>query len=88
VIAWLPHGRVFAILDPNAFVSDVLPRHFSSSCGLSTFLRRLYKWGFRIIRMKQPDAGAYCHDFFVGDNPGMCRGMKPVKSASKVGQRK
>jgi len=75
-IAWLPHGRAFVILDPDALVLNVLPRHLSSSGSLQSFMKRLYTWGIRKIKSNEPDAGAYCNDLFVRDTPDMCHAMK------------
>ena len=44
-----------------------------------SFTRKLNRWGFRQIS-RGPDAGAFCHDLFQRDDPGMCRGMVCQKS--------
>ena len=72
-IHWMPHGKSFAITDPDAFSADVLPRYFKST-KFKSFTRKLYRWGFRQIT-KGPDKGSYYHELFVRDDPGLCGRM-------------
>jgi hypothetical protein len=44
-----------------------------------SFTRKLNRWGFRQIS-RGPYAGAFCHDLFQRDDPGLCRGMVCQKS--------
>ena len=44
-ISWLPGGRTFIILDPNKFVSNVLPS-FHKVTKIESFTRKLRRWGF------------------------------------------
>ncbi|KAL3798890.1 hypothetical protein ACHAW5_004130 [Stephanodiscus triporus] len=87
VISWLPHGRSFVILRPDVFANRVLPRYFANEgyqmkAGVHkypSFTRKLNRWGFRQTS-RGPDAGAFCHDLFQRDDPGLCRGMVCQKS--------
>lgn len=92
VISWLPHGRSFVILRPDVFANRVLPRYFAhegyqmkiaaGGAGVHkypSFTRKLNRWGFRQTS-RGPDAGAFCHDLFQRDDPGLCRGMVCQKS--------
>mmetsp|Transcript_16103 Transcript_16103/g.34033 ORF Transcript_16103/g.34033 Transcript_16103/m.34033 type:complete len:574 (+) Transcript_16103:173-1894(+) len=44
-----------------------------------SFTRKLNRWGFRQIS-RGPDAGAFCHELFQREDPGLCRGMVCQKS--------
>ncbi len=44
-----------------------------------SFTRKLNRWGFRQMS-RGPDAGAFCHDLFHRDDPGLCHGMVCQKS--------
>jgi len=59
IITWLPHGKSFIFLDQDQFAQDLIPSHFGK-CKFASFLRKLYRWGFRQI-VKGPDAGSYFH---------------------------
>ena len=45
-VAWLPHGRAFAILDKVKFMEDVVPLFFNQT-KIRSFSRQLHLWGFR-----------------------------------------
>lgn len=44
-----------------------------------SFTRKLNRWGFRQIS-RGMDAGAFCHELFQREDPGLCRGMVCQKS--------
>lgn len=93
VVSWLPHGRSFVVLRPDVFANYVLPRYFAPEVSNSvasptatqsvlkypSFTRKLNRWGFRQVS-RGPDAGAFCHDLFQRDDPGLCRDMFCQKS--------
>ena len=63
MMAWLPHGRAFAIYRKREFASDVLPKYFQKAAKYSSFTRKLNRWGF--IRVTRgPETGAYYHPLF------------------------
>jgi hypothetical protein len=31
IITWMPSGKSFSIIEPKAFVADILPEHFKSA---------------------------------------------------------
>lgn len=66
-ICWMPHGRAFAVLQPQVFVNEVLPRFFKQSKFMS-FTRQLNLWGFKRIT-KGTDSGAYYHELFLRGRP-------------------
>jgi len=45
ILCWLPHGRAFVILDPDALEKEILPRFFKSRY-FKSFLRQLSIWEF------------------------------------------
>eukprot|EP00567_Pseudictyota_dubia_P018574 CAMPEP_0197434278 /NCGR_PEP_ID=MMETSP1175-20131217/2027_1 /TAXON_ID=1003142 /ORGANISM="Triceratium dubium, Strain CCMP147" /LENGTH=550 /DNA_ID=CAMNT_0042962935 /DNA_START=230 /DNA_END=1882 /DNA_ORIENTATION=+ len=73
IISWLPHGRGFVILQKRRFASEVLPRYFRQS-KYTSFTRKLNRWGFRRVT-RGPEAGAYYHELFQRDHPGLCLRM-------------
>jgi HSF-type DNA-binding len=63
MMAWLPHGRAFAIYRKREFASEVLPKYFLKAAKYSSFTRKLNRWGFvRVTR--GPETGAYYHRLF------------------------
>jgi len=58
IIAWLPHGRAWRILQHKAFEERVIPLFFRHG-RYSSFARQVNGWGFRRIT-HGPDYNAYC----------------------------
>jgi hypothetical protein len=92
VISWLPHGRSFVIIRPDAFEERVLKSLLStdprSSTKYPSFTRKLNRWGFR-QETRGPDTGAFYHPLFRRDQPNLCLDMvcqKPRKRPSKITQ--
>ena len=46
VVAWLPHGRAFRIIDEDKFLKDVVPMFFRQT-KLKSFYRQLNSWGYK-----------------------------------------
>lgn len=61
-ITWLPGGKSFSIINPNKFTDNVLPRFFKQA-KFESFVRKLYRWGFR-----QVDKGEIGHITFYHKN--------------------
>ena len=80
VIGFLPHGRAFAIHDPQRFCKDIMPNYFKQS-RLSSFQRQLNLYGFTRIT-SGPDAGAYYHELFLKGRPALAIHMRRVGVAS------
>lgn len=49
---WVDDGRVFVIHDPEAFAGVWLPAFFQGG-KLASFVRKLYRWGFRQVKNRQ-----------------------------------
>ena len=80
-IAWLPHGKAFSIKNPQNLENKVLPRFFGKG-KYSSFIRKLNRWGFRqVVAKSGPDSGAFRHELFLRDQPGLAWDM----SCQKVG---
>lgn len=77
IVRWMPHGRAFMVLQPQAFVKEVLPRFFKQSKFMS-FTRQLNLWGFKRIT-KGTDSGAYYHELFLRGRPRLCMKMRRQK---------
>jgi len=62
VVAWLPDGKSFVVVDPDAFVDQVLNPVFKQA-KYSSFVRKLHRWGF--VRLTS-GTGTDCfhHPFF------------------------
>lgn len=65
IIAWMPHGYAWKILDISKFVAEIIPAFFDYSpmypCNLNTFICMLELWGFSQIT-HGVDASAYYHE--------------------------
>lgn len=85
VICWLPHGRSFAVIRPDALVERVLslflpdPR---SSTKYASFTRKLNRWGFRQAT-RGPETGAFNHPLFRRDQPELCLDLVCQKSRKR-----
>lgn len=74
IIAWLPHGRAWRILQHKAFEERVIPLYFRHG-RYSSFARQVNGWGFRRIT-HGPDYNAYYHEMFLRGMPHLCEKMK------------
>jgi len=83
IITWLPHGKSFIFLDQDQFAQDLIPSYFGT-CKFASFLRKLYRWGFRQI-VKGPDAGSYFHPLFRRDNRPLCKFLTCNKNEALSG---
>ncbi|KAL9191049.1 hypothetical protein ACHAXT_000755 [Thalassiosira profunda] len=78
VIQWMPHGRSFYIIDPEAFASKVLPVYFRHT-KLSSFNRQLNGYGFRKIRLATPSSGkSHYHPLFLRNLPHLVKKLKRI----------
>ena len=82
VIAWMPHGRSWRILNPRELEIRVLPKYFEHN-KFSSFIRQTNGWGFRRLT-KGPDRHSYYNENFLRGLPHLCKKMKRVGSASKI----
>ena len=69
IISWLPHGRAFAIHDPDGLVTKVLPRYFNQTKFVS-FIRQCNLWGFKRLT-RGVEGKVYYHELFLRGRPYM-----------------
>ena len=60
IITWLPHGRSWKILQPEALEKDVISMYFDH-CNLISFLRKVARWGFHRVN-DGVDKDSYYHE--------------------------
>ena len=60
IITWCSHGRAWKVLNPKAFVEEIIPMYFRH-CKYNSFTRQVNGWGFRRIT-QGPDQNAYYHE--------------------------
>jgi hypothetical protein len=77
VVGFTPSGLAFEIRDVDAFVRDVIPGFFRHR-SVSSFRRQLSMYGFKRIKGRGLEHGAYQHELFRRDEPELCRQMKRV----------
>jgi len=80
IVSFLPHGRSFAVRDPDRFVQEIMPRYFQQT-KWSSFTRQLNLWGFLRVRAG-PDVGAFYHELFLKGYPGLCTHMRRVGTST------
>jgi hypothetical protein len=70
VVAWLPDGKSFVVVDPQRFVEDVLLDAFKGG-KYTSFVRKLNRWKFRRLTS---NAGVDCfhNPLFLRDRPELC----------------
>jgi hypothetical protein len=73
-VPWGPNGRTFRIMNITKFEEDGILEYFPSYNKISSFTRKLNRWGFGIIR-NGPDRGAYFHPFSSREEPKLCLHM-------------
>jgi HSF-type DNA-binding len=62
IISFFAQGRAFRVHDPDTFVTDIMPRYFTTS-RFSSFQRQLNLYGFR--RIVEGNTSGFCHELFL-----------------------
>ena len=70
VVAWLPGGKAFIIIDRERFTAEILPKHFKAT-QFQSFARKLSRWNFTRVP-KGPYAGAYYSKLFRKSSKSLC----------------
>lgn len=78
IVSWQPHGRAFAVHNPNRFVKEVMPQFFRQT-RFASFQRQLSLYGFLRLTRKGPDHGAYYHELFVRGRSDLCQLMQRTR---------
>ena len=73
VIAWLPHGRSWSILEKDSF-EVILPKCFNHS-NYPSFACQVNRWGFKRMS-KGPDEDSYYNELFLRGKKDLIKVMK------------
>lgn len=63
IIAWLPHGRSWRVVDSQKFNEQVLSSYFKQT-KYTSFIRQVNGWGFRRVQAGS-EANTYYHELFL-----------------------
>lgn len=69
IVSWCPHGRAFAVHDPDRFVVELMPVYFNQT-KYSSFQRQLHMYNFSRITSGR-DKGAYWNVYFQRGKPSL-----------------
>mmetsp|Transcript_18662 Transcript_18662/g.53805 ORF Transcript_18662/g.53805 Transcript_18662/m.53805 type:complete len:518 (-) Transcript_18662:295-1848(-) len=87
LVAWLPHGRAWRVLDADRFArSTLLSRHFRHG-NYRSFMRQVSGWGFRRVERGR-DSGAYYHQLFLRGMTHLCARMSRTAIKTRRGERR
>lgn len=83
-IEWLSKGDKFIIRDKVALESRVLPNYFNNKCKFMSFVRKLYRWGFRQVE-KDFSSGKmiFKHKHFTRGDKKKCLAMRSIVNVKK-----
>jgi len=83
VATFMPDGKSFAILKPDVFTKELMPRYFKMT-KFTSFVRKLYRWGFRQAEERgKSGAVAYRHPLFRRGELSLCRKIRFQKKENK-----
>ncbi|GKY94388.1 hypothetical protein MPSEU_000404800 [Mayamaea pseudoterrestris] len=82
IVSFNTSGKCFSIHKPRLFVSEVMPKYFSTS-RTSSFQRQLNLYGFRRVA-EGPDKGAYWHESFLRGRRSQCKNIRRKKPTIKL----
>lgn len=68
IIAWMPHGRAWKVLNKKLLMEEVVPEYFGQS-KYASFTRQLSGWGFKRLHQTGRDFGCYYHECFLQGHP-------------------
>jgi len=74
IIAWMPHGRAFKILNKKLLMEEAAPTYFYQS-KFQSFTRQLNGWGFKRLYKSGANFGCYYHECFLFNLPELTRLM-------------
>jgi hypothetical protein len=93
-ITWLPGGKSFSVINPKKFTDNVLAKFFKQS-KFESFVRKLYRWGFRQVDKGEIGHVTFYHKYFQRDNVSLAvaklRSVTPSKlsnAANKAAKEK
>jgi len=74
IVTWFPDGHSFVVLSQDQFTQEILPQ-LSKVIKYESFVRKLYRWGFKRVSGSTKDTAFY-HSKFLRDHPDLCKQMR------------
>lgn len=71
IILWTVDGKSFSVNDSSDFVDSVLCSHFKVNT-YAGFIRKLHRWGFKMI-VKGINCGCFYNELFQRGRPELCK---------------
>lgn len=93
IIAWNSDGKSFTIHNRNR-LDEIWKFLEFPDAKFDSFRRKLHRWGFKVVRRGEANAGAYYHKRFLRNDPSICMNMKSIsaknlkKATSHISNRK
>lgn len=86
VLAWMPDGKAFTIVDTKKFTKDHMPELFNIR-NMSSFVRKLTRWGFTRVHEKATlNSDIFKHKEFQRGQQRRCATIKCVGKSSGSSQ--
>jgi len=79
IIAWNSDGKSFTIHDRNR-LDEIWKFLDFPDTKFDSFRRKLHRWGFKVVRRGEANAGAYYHKCFLRNEPSICSNMKSIST--------
>jgi len=73
-IAWEPSGNSFSVKNPSVFIEKILPQ-FMRQCKYSSFVRKLYRWGFKQFN-SETKRNCFYNELFKRNDKHKCKSMR------------
>jgi len=80
---WSDDGRSFIIKDTFSFSQKVLCKTFYKNENVSSFIRKLHRWGFRRT-IRGYNKHQFYHPLFMRDTPSLCKGMMCTSKQARM----
>lgn len=84
-ITWLPGGKSFVFRSPKAFTVEVLPNFFRRPVKFSSFVRKLYFWGFK--KIANTSIPAFYHPNFLRGSRPSCMHLREIERKERATQK-
>jgi hypothetical protein len=78
ILAWLPHGKAFAIFDKRRFEAEIMPLVLESNAKYPSFIRRLLRWNFK--QVNDCGTGLFANPHFQRGCPHLLRQLRSKES--------
>merc|ERR1712085_207737 len=79
IIAWNSDGKSFTIHNRNR-LDEIWKFLEFPDAKFDSFRRKLHRWGFKVVRRGEANAGAYYHKRFLRNDPSTCMNMKSISA--------